>query len=119
MTGVMHELSIAQSVVDLVQRHLPPDSSAPVTHVRMRVGALAGVVPDSLEFCFQAITSGTRIEGAQLVIEHVAVTASCAQCDARFTVVDHSYRCPRCGDAAITLLTGSELQVIEIELADT
>jgi hydrogenase nickel incorporation protein HypA/HybF len=46
----MHELAITQSVVDTV---IERTGRAPVASVRVRVGRLAGVVPDAMAFCFE------------------------------------------------------------------
>jgi hydrogenase nickel incorporation protein HypA/HybF len=67
----MHELSIAQSIVEIVQQHLPSDRIPVVKSVQMKVGHQAGIVPDSLEFCFGAVTEGTVAQGARLEIENV------------------------------------------------
>jgi hydrogenase nickel incorporation protein HypA/HybF len=67
----MHELSIAQSVLEIVQANLPVEDSQYVKSVKLKVGHLSGVVPDSLDFCFTAITQGTRLQGTVLDIEQV------------------------------------------------
>ena len=67
----MHELSIAQSIVEIVQQHLPSGQIQGVKSVKMKVGHQTGIVPDSLEFCFGAIAEGTVVQGARLEIENV------------------------------------------------
>jgi len=112
----MHELSIAQSIFDIVEQHLPKENGSGVKSVRLKIGELAGVVPDSLEFCFSAITAGTRLQGALLDIERIPLVCSCGECGAHFPVRDSVFLCPRCGGSRTSILTGRELQVIEIEL---
>jgi hydrogenase nickel incorporation protein HypA/HybF len=114
----MHELSIAQSILEIVQHHLPADGSRNVRTVSMKVGELSGVVTDSLEFCFQAITAGTTLEGARLAIEHLPVRARCRTCSAAFPVEQSVFRCTSCGGSDLEIVSGRELQVTEIELAD-
>ena len=53
----MHELSIAQSIVEIVQQYVPNGETRPVKSVNLKVGEMAGVVPESLDFCFGAITA--------------------------------------------------------------
>lgn len=114
----MHELSIAANIVDIVERHLPPDPRVPVLRVSVKVGRLAGVVPDSLEFCFRAVTAGTRLEGAELVIDSVPVTVRCGECG-RTSVADGApFACPSCSSLGVSIETGTELQVTEVEIAD-
>ncbi len=114
----MHELSIAQSILEIVEHSLPPEPSPPVKCVRMKVGEMAGVVVDSLEFCFSALIAGTQMDGATLEIESVPVMAKCKACGNDFRVRDYAFACPLCQSGDLHLLSGRELQVVEVELAD-
>jgi hydrogenase nickel incorporation protein HypA/HybF len=116
----MHEMSIAQNVIDIVRGALPADDGAPVRSVRLRIGRMAGVVPASLEFCFGVLASGTKIEGAALVIDEVPVAARCEECGATSVMPFPFGECPVCGSGSgrMTMASGMELQVVEIELAD-
>jgi len=62
----MHELSIVTSIVETVTESLTAYPGARVLEVRLRVGALASVVPDSLEFCYGIASEGTPLEGSRL-----------------------------------------------------
>ena len=114
----MHELSIAQSIVEIVEQHLPEGNGAGVKSVRLRIGDFAGVVPDSLEFCFSAVTAGTRLQGASLDIERVALLCECQDCRRTFHGQESAFLCPYCSGTKLTIVTGRELQVTEIELFD-
>jgi hydrogenase nickel incorporation protein HypA/HybF len=61
----VHELAIIEGVLDMVTERLP---DATIRCVRLEVGALTGVVPDSLRFCFELATEGTSLQGACLEI---------------------------------------------------
>jgi len=114
----MHELSIAENILDLVKEHVAPPDHRRVTSVKVKIGALAGVVPDSLEFCFTAITSGTSLASAKLQIEHVPAMMECSSCNDTFNSEMGIVLCPRCGNGNTRLISGTELQVTEIELLD-
>jgi hydrogenase nickel incorporation protein HypA/HybF len=114
----MHELSIAQSIVDIVLQHLPKEDGISVRSVRLRLGAMAGVVPDSLEFCFGAITDGTPLQGALLEIEHVPLTAHCSDCGRDANIEPTLFACPACGGTSLTVLSGREMQVRDIEVEE-
>lgn len=114
----MHELSIAQSIYDIVTHHVPPEQRHTVKSVRLLVGELSGVLPESLSFCFGAITSGTPLEGARLTITPVPLEAACRGCHRRFAVAELRFQCPGCGRTDVEVLSGKELQVAEIELDD-
>jgi hydrogenase nickel incorporation protein HypA/HybF len=119
----MHELSIVASVVDTVTESLEalPDASkgARVLEVRLRIGALAGVVVDSLEFCWEIATEGTALEGSRLVVKTVPVVMHCAVCaaDVELTGVQ-SFRCPRCDEPCSDLRQGRELEIESFEIDD-
>ena len=77
----MHELSIVSSVVDTVTESLAAYPGARVVEVRLRVGALASVVEDSLQFCYGIATEGTALEGSRLVVNVLPVVMHCEKCD--------------------------------------
>jgi hydrogenase nickel incorporation protein HypA/HybF len=114
----MHELSIAQNIVDIVQQYVPDTDSGNVRTVRMKVGELSGVVSESLEFCFGAIIMGTPLEGAHLAIEQIPLQTECRKCGNVFRVEEYNFRCPACASDDISIVSGRELQVTEIELND-
>ncbi len=64
MVEPMHELSIMQSALSLALDQARQAGAARVHTIRLRIGALSGVVPDALEFAFEALTPGTMAEGA-------------------------------------------------------
>ncbi|HUL75159.1 MAG TPA: hydrogenase maturation nickel metallochaperone HypA [Vicinamibacterales bacterium] len=67
----MHELGLANNILDIVRQYVPAERACAVRSVRVRVGDLAGVVPDSLAFCFSAIVIDTPYDRASLAIDHV------------------------------------------------
>jgi len=108
----VHELAIAESVVSSVMERV----SGPVTVVRLRVGRLAGVVPDALTFCFDLASAGTPLEGAVLEIEEQQGRASCRTCGEEFLMADAFLLCS-CGSADVELLAGRDLAVMSVEVA--
>jgi len=115
----MHELSIAMSIVDAVTESAAAYPGARVKEVRLRVGALASVVEDSLQFCWELATEGTPLAGGVLVIHKLPVIVHCDACgaDAEIEGVQR-FRCPRCGELAADLRQGRELEIDSIELED-
>jgi hydrogenase nickel incorporation protein HypA/HybF len=114
----MHELSIAQNIFEIVQANLPVADAGSVKSVKIRVGQLSGVVPDSLEFCFTAITQGTPLQGAILDIEQVPFILKCRSCSMSFESEAGIVLCPTCGGTDTEVISGTELQVVEIEVYD-
>ncbi len=114
----MHELSIAKNILEVAREHLPADSSAAVRNVRLRVGDLAGIVPESLEFCFKVLAAGTGFEGSRLTIERVPVVVECRRCGTRSGVDGRGYLCASCGFPDVVIVHGRELEIVSIELDD-
>lgn len=114
----MHELSIAQNIVEIVQQYVPDESLADVRSVRVRVGGLSGIVPESLEFSFSAIIAGTPLGLARLNIERVPAVSRCEDCRVEFEVADFVSVCPGCGGMHTRLTSGSDLHVVDIELEE-
>ncbi|QYX82546.1 hydrogenase maturation nickel metallochaperone HypA [Streptomyces akebiae] len=116
----MHEMSVALAVVDQVAE--AADRAGDVTavrSVRLQVGELAGVVPDSLAFCFELACSGTLLEGAELVTEAVPGRARCTSCAHEWAVgMPPRLTCPACGGTRTDLLAGRELQIVDVRWED-
>ncbi len=114
----MHELGIAQSIVDIVGQHVPGEQMSAVRSVKVRIGALSGVVADSLEFSFLAIIADTPLECCRLDIEKVPTISECAGCHQTFETQEFVFMCPSCNGASLKVVSGSEMQVVSIELED-
>lgn len=113
----MHELSIAQSIVDVVQTRAAECHATRVKGVRLRIGEASGVVTDSLSFCFEMLaTLDPALAGAQLTIDTVPHLARCRSCDREFAVTNFIVQCPQCEGWDAEVLSGAELQVIEMEI---
>ncbi len=111
----MHELSIAQAVVEIVSRNA---DGRRVQRVDMRIGHLRQVVPSSLEFAFQLLTEGTPLEGAELVIEDVPARVRCQVCDSDTTIAEFPFQCGSCRAFDVQLVAGEELLVDALEVED-
>ncbi|HEY42045.1 MAG TPA: hydrogenase maturation nickel metallochaperone HypA [Dehalococcoidia bacterium] len=114
----MHEMSIAQSIVDIVEKEMASHGVEQLKAVNISVGKWAAVVPEQLAFCFSMLTADTNMAGATLSIREVPLGYTCSGCGAEFTAGEMSIVCPRCGDTHIDLTSGRELSIESIEVAD-
>ena len=109
----MHELAIAEGLVDAVTRRLP---GTKIAEVRLEIGALSGVVADSLRFCFDLATEGTTLDGAQLQITEPGIQCTCRSCGAAFAPDGPILLCP-CGSADVTVQSGQQLTITSVRVA--
>jgi hydrogenase nickel incorporation protein HypA/HybF len=109
----MHEMSITQSIVEICEQHA---DGRRVLAVVLEIGALSGVVPEAVEFCFEACTRDTLLTGAALTIERVPGTAWCQECQVMVPVASYFEQCPGCGGYGLEIRTGEELRVKELEV---
>jgi hydrogenase nickel incorporation protein HypA/HybF len=114
----MHELGIAQNILQIVQQSVPEEYAADVRAIRLRIGQLSGVVPDSLSFCFDVLVNDTKMRQATLAIEQVPLVSECRDCKNRFQADDLAFSCPACRSCRLDIVSGRELEVVEIELAE-
>jgi len=110
---VMHELAIAQSVVDAVAQRLP---EARITCVALEVGKLSGIAPDALRFCFELVTSDTTLDGAALEITEPAGLARCEACHTEFAL-DRLILLCECGSADVHVVSGDQLLITSVKVA--
>jgi hydrogenase nickel incorporation protein HypA/HybF len=111
----VHELSIAQAIVDVAARHA---GESRVVRVYVRVGHLRQVVPSALEFSFGLCAHGTPVEGAELELEEVPVGVRCRDCAALSEPGGFPLACGACGGLAVDVVQGEELQVESLELEE-
>jgi hydrogenase nickel incorporation protein HypA/HybF len=114
----MHEMSVAQNILGIVREHIVPQDGKKVRTIRLKIGELAGVVPDSLLFCFDTLKNDSFLSNASLEIEYISITAQCKHCGKTSPLDYGVFFCPVCSSPDIVLLTGNELNIVEIELDD-
>ncbi|WP_169978914.1 hydrogenase maturation nickel metallochaperone HypA [Tautonia rosea] len=115
----MHELSIAQALVQQVSEALEGSVPCRVTWVRLRIGAFSGVATEALAFCFEVVTRDTLLEGSTLEIESIPVAIRCERCQREVELPEAPpLRCPICDTPSAAIVRGKELEVESIEVED-
>jgi hydrogenase nickel incorporation protein HypA/HybF len=115
----MHELSIAMSIVEMVEQEVERRGCAQVQAVHLRLGLLSGVVKDALLSSYEMACESTTLQGSYLVIEEVPVEVFCPECQTRRAI--HSIQwfcCPVCGTPTPDIVQGKELQVVALEIKE-
>lgn len=113
---LMHEMSIAQSLIDILKEEMEKHQAKNLRSVHLHIGELSAVVPDALSFCFGILVEGTALAGAELIMKVVPLKGYCPLCRLEFEIKDYTFICPSCGGTKIDTLGGQELSIVEMEV---
>jgi len=114
----MHEMGIANSILEAVATELRRYPGARASKVGVRIGELAAIDADSLRFCFDALARDTDLEGLQLQIEACPRRHRCDPCSETFDVHDYEFACPKCGSMQTKFVSGDELELAYLEVEE-
>ncbi|MDR0458513.1 MAG: hydrogenase maturation nickel metallochaperone HypA [Burkholderiaceae bacterium] len=107
----MHEMSLAESVRDLIEAQAKKERFRHVRAVELEVGRLAAVDVQALRFALDIALRGTSAEGAELVIAEPAGQAWCMQCSRTVELAQRGDPCPACGSYQLTVTGGDQMRV--------
>ncbi len=113
----MHEVSLMQDTLSLAEERAKAADAKQIHRLLMRVGALSGVVPESLEFAFELLAKGTLADGATLSVERVPIVCFCPHCGQEFQPPDLYCECPGCGQPSADVRQGRELELASLEVS--
>lgn len=112
----MHELSLAQNIMDIVEEQCHKNNVKKVTALWLELGALSCVEQSALEFCFDMITKETIAENCKIHFIPIPAQAYCWQCEKIVTISIQQNACPHCGSIHLQRQSGDELRIKEIEV---
>ena len=112
----MHEVAITQSMIEIGETTARRQGATRVLELTVEIGELSGVVPEAVEFCFEACSRGTLLEGATLTIRRIPGRGCCNTCGGEFPMNSQTFTCPACGEFAPRRISGEELRVKELEI---
>ncbi len=112
----MHEMSLAEGVLQIVEDTARREGGGRVSVVVLEIGQLAAVVPEALSFCFDAVTRGSIAEGARLEMIALPGEGYCMQCERTVPLQSPVDACPRCGSGQVQLTQGNEMRVKEMQI---
>lgn len=112
----MHEMSIAQNIIEIVEEITKEHQLKNVKKVIVKIGKLVAVVPESLHFCYETLTTGTNMEKSELVINIIPIVGKCSDCNKQFEVESYFFSCPFCKGSNVKLIQGQELNISELEV---
>lgn len=112
----MHEVGITQSIIDIAEQHARAGGAGRINSVTVEIGALSGVIAESVEFCFEACARGTLLQGSRLIIVRIPGRGRCGECGAETVMEQQTFACDACGGFGLETLQGTELRVTELEV---
>lgn len=115
----MHELAVTEGILAVVLRHAAAGGASRVVTVRLRIGGFSDLSEEWLARYFAWLGRGTVAEGARIEVERTPVVFRCGPCDRTFDVdlrTAGDFPCPFCGGKDVSLVSGREFFVREIEV---
>ena len=113
----MHELAITERLIRVIVEKARSSAFTKVEKVRLEVGCLSSIEPDSVEFCFDIVAKGTIVEGAQLEIIRKLGTADCLDCGKTASGLERfGELCPDCGGCQLRVTSGTEVFIRDMEV---
>jgi hydrogenase nickel incorporation protein HypA/HybF len=112
----MHELSIAESLIEQVVNAMKREGASKISSITVDVGVLSGVDPEALQMGFNVASEGTLAQGAKLTIQKIEAKIFCKTCQKESVVEDFCFLCPKCGSTEVEMKEGRELKVREMEV---
>ena len=112
----MHELSLADGILRVLEQTRARDPFERITHLRLEVGALASVEIESLRFALNSIAADTVLAGATIQIDQQPGSAWCLPCSQSVTITSRLDACPLCGGYQLQPTGGTELRVVDMQV---
>jgi hydrogenase nickel incorporation protein HypA/HybF len=112
----MHEMSLAEGVLQLIEDSAKTQSFSRVKTVWLEIGQLAGVEVEAMKFCFEAVVNDSIAQGAQLVVIEIPGQAWCLHCAEVVNVRVLYDACPKCGSHQVQVTGGNEMRVKELDV---
>jgi hydrogenase nickel incorporation protein HypA/HybF len=113
----MHEYSIVDSLLKIVEENAQQRGAKKVVKIELKIGVLSGVEPELLFRAFELFREGTLAEEAELVIHHQPVVVQCQNCGKESVLGERPrYRCPQCNSPNLKIVDGEEMYLTSLEL---
>lgn len=114
----MHEMGIANSILHAVKTEIAKRPGSEAIEVGVRIGELAALDPESLQFCFDALKEDAGLPHLELTIQLCPRRHHCESCNTDFDVIHYDLHCPHCGKETILCVGGDELELAYLEVEE-
>ena len=113
---IMHEMSLAESVLQIIEDAAREHGYARVKAVWLEIGQLACVEHDSLRFCFDVVMRDSIAHEARLEIIEKVGQGRCKKCLVEMSMAELYEACPVCGSFEMQITGGDQMRVQELEV---
>lgn len=110
----MHELSIAQSIIQLAEQQARRNNASEIEEIELEIGSLSGVEIHSLEFALQSSVKGTLLSNSRIIRHDIVAEGRCGDCEKVFSVDTLFSPCPYCQSYCVKIIKGKELRIKSI-----
>lgn len=112
----VHEMAIAQGILDIVLKTAAENEATKVMSIKLLIGEMTQVEPESLKFGFEAVSMGSIAQGAAIEITSIPLVGECNSCGKQFPIKKYCFLCSSCNSTNITVISGRELAVDYLEV---
>jgi len=112
----MHELSIAENILDIALRHGEQAKARKITDLYLVIGDLSSIIDDSIRFYWDILAKGTLAEGARLHFKRICAQLRCTNCGHTYVLAGEDFSCPECMSSAVEFISGNEFYFDAIEV---
>jgi hydrogenase nickel incorporation protein HypA/HybF len=112
----VHEMGITAEVIQAVSEAAQRADAVRVNRVTVTIGELTAIMPDALQFAWEALTPGTVVEGAVLEVVQVPARSRCGECGTEFEHDQYDRLCPSCGNFMCEVIAGNELRIDDVDV---
>lgn len=112
----MHELSVTQGIMQVVEAEAKKNNVSKVLSIKLMVGQFSGIMPQLIQDYFELVATGTVVEGAKLVIERIPASIKCLECGEVSQIDRMKLRCPKCNGIEVKIVTGKEFYIDSMEV---
>ena len=107
----MHEVSLAESMLELIQERAETEGFSKVITVWLEVGMLSCVEADAMSFCFESVVANSIASDANLEIISVAGLGKCNECH-KCSPIKHLFDpCCHCGSFGLDIVQGKAVKI--------
>lgn len=112
----MHEATVAKNIIELIEAEISKSKYKKIYSIKLRIGELSGIYPESLEYYFQELSKNTILENTKLQFENAPIRVKCTNCKNEFEIIDLRFECPNCIHSQYNIIGGDELEIINMEV---